>query len=860
MGLFDRLRSTGQAASDSDASKIRTSEHEDTRLIDEGHALEAAGLLDEAMQRYMDAIRLAPNPARAHLNRGNILLLKGDLKGALDAFGTAIKHKPDYAGAYYNIGNALLGNKQLDEAVVNYRLALELQPDYAEVHCALGVALKELGQIDGAVASLQKALEINPNLVAAQTNLGHILQDLYSRGNILAGNRQTELAVGQYRRALEINPDFAEAHCNLGLALKELGQLDHAVSSYRQALKIKPGLTEAHNNLGVALRDLGMLDNAISSFNRALKINPHYAEAHYNLAETLKDLGQFESALESYRRALEINPDFAEAHNNLGFALHNLGQLDGAVANYRRALTIRPDYAEAHGNLAVALTDLRQLDLAVTSYLRALEIKPDLAEAHCNLGNTLKDLGQFENATACYRRALKIKPDLIEAHCNLGNTLKDLGQFDGAESCYRDALNIKSDYAEALSGLLFALTYTANHASSYHLELARQYGQAVAKMVVTRFSARQCAARPERLRIGLVSGDLRNHPVGHFLEGLLANIDPARLELIAYPTQHKEDEFTARIRPYFSAWKPLFCKSEEAAARLIHADGVHVLLDLSGHTGYNRLSVFAWKPAPVQVSWLGYWATTGVAEIDYLLADEVGVPKTLQEQFTETVWYLPDTRLCFSAPAVDLPVTPLPALSNGMITFGCFQNLSKAGDGVLAAWGKIFSALPNASLRMQCKQLGDPDQIKQLALRLQRYGIAPARVTMHGPVQRKEYLSAYTEVDLILDTFPFPGGTTTCEALWMGVPTLTLAGDTFVARQGASLLTAAGLEEWVATSKEEYIAKAIALANDKPKLTVLRAGLRQQVLDSPLFDAPRFARNFEDALWGMWEGYQAKQG
>jgi len=209
---------------------------------------------------------------------------------------------------------------------------------------------------------------------------------------------------------------------------------------------------------------------------------------------------------------------------------------------------------------------------------------------------------------------------------------------------------------------------------------------------------------PERLRVGLISGDLCKHPVGHFLEDLLAAIDPARIELIAYSTYHKEDELTARIRPYFSEWKPLIGKSDEAAAHLIHADGVHVLLDLSGHTAHNRLPVFAWKPAPVQASWLGYFATTGVAEMDYLLADEVGVPEAQQEQFTESIWYLPDTRLCFTAPGIDLPVAPLPALSNDRITFGCFQNLSKLGDEVLEAWGEIFAALPSARLRVQCKQ------------------------------------------------------------------------------------------------------------------------------------------------------------
>jgi protein O-GlcNAc transferase len=755
MCIFDRFRSAEPAVADS-TNKVALPEQDAARLIDAGHDLEAQGKLDEAMQCYLDAIRIAPNPARAHLNRGNVLLLKGDLEGALDAFRVAIKHKPDYAGAYYNIGNALLGNGRFDEAVASYHRALQIQPDYAEVHCSLGVALKELGQLDDAIASFQAALKIYPGLVEAQSNLGYILENLYNSGNILLNNGKLEDAATNFRRALEIEPNLAEVHYNLGNVLKELGQLDKAVASYHLALELKPDYAEAHNNLGNANQELE----------------------------------QYQTAVASYRQALRLKPDSPETHNNLGNALKDLGQLDDAVASYRCALLFKPDYAEVHSNL----------------------------------GNVLQDLGQLDAAIKSYRHALKIKPDYVDAH----------------------------------HGLLFALNYSTGHAPSYYLEQARQFGRIVAAKVGARFTAWECAAQPERLRVGLVSGYLISHPVGFFLEGLLAHIDPARIELIAYPTHHRQDELTTRIRPYFSAWKPLIGLGDEAAARLIHADGVHVLIDLAGHTGHNRLPVFAWKPAPVQVSWLGYFATTGMAEIDYVLADEVGVPEAQRTQFTESVWYLPDTRLCFTAPAVDLPGTRLPVLSSGMITFGCFQNLTKLGDEVLETWGKILAALPDARLRIQCKQLGEPAQAGQLLQRFRRYGISPERVKLHGSTRREAYLAAHGELDMILDTFPYPGGTTTCEALWMGVPTLTLAGDSLLASQGASLLTAAGLEEWVSASKQDYIAKAIALASDKSKLAALRAGLRQQVLVSPLFDAPRFARNFEDALWGMWQRHQAK--
>jgi predicted O-linked N-acetylglucosamine transferase (SPINDLY family) len=604
---------------------------------------------------------------------------------------------------------------------------------------------------------------------------------------------------------------------NYLVALYNAGRYAELENLTRKLIEQYPGSGFAWKALGASLRMQGK--SALPALQKAADLLPDDADCHNDLGATLQELGQFEGALTSYQRALELKPDLAEAHNNMGNALRNLGQLDRAAVSYRRALEIRPDYADAHNNL----------------------------------GNVLQDLGQLGDALASYRRALEINPDYAEAHSNLGNALKDLGQFDGAVASYRRALVIKPDFAEVQSNLLLCLNYTNSHTPAYQLEQARQYGQILAKKVSRRFSAWQIAIPPERLRVGMVSGDLRQHSVGHFIEGLLPQIDQARIELIAYPTHPKVDDLTARIRPYFSAWKPLFGLSDETSARLIHADGVHVLIDLSGHTAYNRLSVFAWKPAPVQVTWLGYFATTGVAEMDYVLADEVGVPMSHQAHFTESVWYLPDTRLCFTPPASDLSVSPLPSLQNGFITFGCFQNLAKVGDDVLEVWGQIFDALPDARLRIQAKQLGEADQLQKLLMRLQHHGIGRERVTTHASNHREAYLASHAEVDIILDTFPYTGGTTTCEALWMGVPTLTLSGDSLLARQGASLLTAAGLAQWVAESRKDYVTRAIALASDRPGLAGLRAGLRRQVQASPLFDSHRFARNFEDALWGMWQ-------
>ena len=720
---------------------------------------------------------------------------------------------------------------------------IERYPDSGLAWKLFGTALGVQGK--NALPALQKAVEFSPNDASVHSNLGNARQALGAY----------DAAADSYRRALELEPTFADAHNNLGNALKQLGQMHDALASYRRAVELEPNYVDAHFNLAGALLNLGQIEEALASYRRGLALDPNDTQMHYNLGGVLLQHGQFEAAADAYRRAVALNPNFSEAHNNLGNALQDLKQFDAAVDAYRQALALNPNFTQGHNNLGNALLALKQFDAAEAAFRRALTLNPDFAGAHGNLGIALQDRGQLDAALASYQRALALDPDHAETHNNRGTALLDWGRFDAALTSFRRALALRPDYAQAYSNLLFTLN-SAGHTPIHCLEEARQYGHMLAWKAGKRHASWQCAPAPERLRVGLISGDLRIHPVGYFLESLLAHLDPTRVELIAYPTSPKTDQLTHRMKPHFAAWKPIYSLNDEDAAQLIHTDGVHLLLDLSGHTAHNRLPLFARKPAPVQVSWLGYFATTGVAEMDYLLADHVGVAEDQHKHYTESVWYLPDTRLCFSPPPFDLPVAPLPALVNGYITFGCFQNLSKVGDAVLAAWSKILLALPQARLRLASKQLGDAIVATQFKQRLQQHAINLSRVELHASVSRETYLTAHAEVDIILDTFPYPGGTTTCEALWMGVPTLTLAGDTLLARQGTSLLTAASLSDWVVTNEAEYVAKAIQHANDLPKLVALRTGLRAQVLASPVFDAPRFARHFEAALWGMWRERQ----
>ena len=782
------------------------------RLLDEGATNEAAGRLKEALEYYDRAIRLKPDFGRAYFNRGNVLLELDDPKGALDAYASALVHKPDSAAAYFNSGNAHMRLAQHAQAIVAYEEALTLKPDFVDAEVAKGAALQDL--------------------------------------------KRTEDAVTSFRRALAIKPDYAEAHYNLGGALEELGKLDAAVIALQKAIEIKKDYTEAHVRLGALFYELGQFEAAAGCYSDALIAQPDRVEAHNNLAAALVKLGRTEAAVDHYMRALELSPEQAEVLSNLGVVQKQLGRFDDAVASYQKALTINPDFAEAHNNLGTVLHKLGRRDEALQSYQHALRIDPENADVHNNIGVLQNQLGQLEAAAASYRRSLKSNPSYIDAHSNLGSVLGDLGQLQDAAECYRRALELDPNFTIAHSNMLFTHNYLAEQSSLELLAEARRFGEVVA-LKATPYITWSNPRDPARcLRIGIVSADLRQHPVGYFAENTLttlACLAAGRLELIAYSNHHESDATTQRIKASCYRWHDVYGIPDERLAQLIHEDGIDILIDLSGHTCDNRLPVFAWKPAPIQVSWLGYFATTGVAAIDYLIADPWTLPESEESSFSETIWRLPETRLCFTPPAILLNVNPPPVLANEHITFGCFNNLTKMNERVVALWAQILAAVPNSRLYLKARALGEAAIQQSVMKRFAEHGIDPKRLTLETYVPRANYLEAYNQIDIALDPFPYTGGTTTVEALWMGVPVLTLAGRQFLARQGVGLLMNAGLPEWVATDQDDYLSRAVAHAGDLQSLASLRARLRQQVLASPIFDASRFARHFEAALRGMWE-------
>ena len=571
---------------------------------------------------------------------------------------------------------------------------------------------------------------------------------------------------------------------------------------------------------------------------------------------------QTDEALQHYDRAILLMPELARAHFNRGNILLERGDAAGALDAYMKAAKYKPDSAAAHYNLGNAFAALSRHEAAATSYRQAIALKPDFADAHVALGGALEELGGLEAAIESCRQGLAISPDYAEAHYTLGRALSVLGRLDEAAASFYRALALKPDYADARDSLLFMHNYRGDQSAEIMLSEARLYGEMVARQARPYTAWNNSPDASRCLRVGFVSGDLRNHPIGYFAENVMAALASGfsdRVALFAYLTRDCEDKITERIKASCSGWCPVVGFADAQLAERIRADSIDILIDLSGHSADNRLPVFAWKPAPVQVSWLGYFATTGVAAVDYFVGDPWTLPASEEINFTEKVWRLPETRLCFTPPDVALAVSPLPALRDQHVTFGCFNNLSKMSESVVALWARVMNAVPGSCLFLKAGQFMEASVQQSVTARFAVHGIDAGRLILESYAPRAAYLAAYQRVDIALDPFPFPGGTTTVEALWMGVPVLTLAGERFLSRQGVGLLMNAGLSDWVASDPDDYVARALAHAGDLPRLSTLRGNLRAQVLASPIFDAPRFAKHFEIALRGMWQHWCDQQ-
>jgi len=571
-------------------------------------------------------------------------------------------------------------------------------------------------------------------------------------------------------------------------------------------------------------------------------------------------------AIACYHRALVLRDDQPGIWVNLGNALADAGRLDEAHSAYRRALMLNPNFAEAWNNLGELFSTQNFHEDAIDACTKAIKLRPDYAEAHNNLANALRISGRTSEAVAHLRQALALDPNLAQAWTNLGNGLSDQGEIAEAESAYRRAVELNPN-PQAHCNLLFHLLY-CDYPPQLIFDEHRNFERLHARPLLP--SAPHLINSPDpgrRLRIGYVSPDFRRHSVNYFVEPFLSHHDHTNFHIVCYADERWADATTERLRSYSDDWRDITAIDDAQLAEQIRADQIDILVDLAGHTVGNRLLALARKPAPIQITYLGYPATTGLSAIDYRLTDALADPVSGEENgmssdtlHSEKLIRLPRSFLCYRI-AEDLPpVSPLPALTKGHLTFGCFNNLAKLSRGTLDVWSHILRALSTARLVLKFRSLGDPDTRALVAQNLASHYIDPARVDLlPHTTTHAEHLALYSTIDIALDPFPYNGTTTTCEALAMGLPAITLAGQTHVSRVGVSILTNVGLTNLIAQSPDDYVRIALALASDLSGLTDLRSTLRQRMRGSPLCDEPTFTQNLESTYRTLWRSWCATQ-
>jgi len=566
---------------------------------------------------------------------------------------------------------------------------------------------------------------------------------------------------------------------------------------------------------------------ALKLYQDALTVFPQYFRAYYNLGVVHRLLGQMEEAAASYEKALAIEPEDAEALNNLGVVLKGLGRLEEATACYGKALAIKPDNAKAHNNLGVLLQELWQLDKAIESFEKAVQIKPEYADAYFNRGIALSHLGQPDKAAASYRRALEIRPD----------------------------------YAEAHSSLLFILNYYGfHHPQDYLLAEACSWEVGcISEGNRTAARKRQFDRVPlsgRRLRVGYVSGDFRGHAVSYFVEQLFANHDTSRVEVFAYSNNDKCDDTTNRIAALVEHWLPVMRHTDQELLTQIEADKIDVLIDLSGHTAHNRLGLFALRAAPVQAHWLGYFATTGLTEMDYWIGDSIITPAKTDQHFSETVWRLPRIWVSYDG-KIEAPDSCWQPAADGTLCLGSFNNLGKITSDTISLWSKILHNMPEARLLLKTKALAEEKNRQRILDAFAIHGIEPERIELQPSSitpNWTSHMAYYDRLDIALDPVnAVSGGTTTCDALWMGVPVVGLLGDRMVSRMTASMLHTLDRDEWLAESEDEYMAKVIELARDVELRKAIRSNQRKRMASSPLCDAKGLAQALETAFEAMFD-------
>ncbi len=730
--------------------------------------------------------------------------------------------------------------------------------------------------------------DTNKNTLSSQTL--QVAMSYYKSGQLLVAEEMC-------RQVLLDDPKNVQSLQVLGTIAALSGRYDDSVELFNQAIRVKKNDPFLFYDLGLALEKWGKLDEALLKYKKAVTLKPDFIEAHISTGNVLKEQGRLDEAELKYKRVIALKPDDAIIHNVLGQVLKDQGKIDEAVAVYKKAIALKPDLPEAYNNLGVIFNDQKNFDAAAEMYGRAISVKPDYAVAHYNLGNSFKEQGKLEEAIAQYAKSITFKPDLVEPYINLGKALKKRGMINEAIVLYEQVLILQPDNPERLTEFFDFICHASawekmNGHEARLLDMVRQKREGVFPFMIIGTAATAedqltCARsfmrskeRPQqalfthspqksasqktdgRIKVGYLSCDFYNHATAHLMAELFERHDRSRFSITAYsygPDDNSPER--KRLVKGFDNFVDLRDLSDHAAAQKIYDDGIDILIDLKGgFTEGARIGIAAYRPAPVQVNYLGYPGTMGASFIDYIIADRFIIPEDQEKFYSEKVVCLPD---CYQPNdthrkiADTLPTREACGLPERGFVFCCFNANYKITPQVFDVWMRLLQRTPDSVLWLFEANQSVKGNLRQEA---EHRGVNPERIIFAPKLSTPEHLARHRLADVFLDTLPINAHTTASDALWAGLPVLTFAGSTFAGRVAGSLLKAAGLPELITYSLKDYEALALQLAQDPARLSAIRQKLEKTRLQVPLFDIEKFTRNIEKSYQAMWDIWQAGDG
>jgi len=785
----------------------------DSTSFDKALALHQDGQLQEAVDAYRAILTAEPENGAVMLNLGQALRRLGRAEESEDLYRRATEQPDSAAGAWYNLGNLSASRRKFEAAIAAFQKAIELQPEMAPAHFQLASSLRDTGNTIGAMEA--------------------------------------------FRTAIALDPELASAHMNLGNLLRASGDLSGAAAAHKAALALEPESWEVRYNLARALEEAGDAE-AEEHFEQALDLSPQPATVHHGFADAAAARGNFAIALEQYQSALALEPQRRRAQIGLGRALMRLGRREQALREFADLSAKIGTDIQLLSELATVQWSLKLREEPIALLRRVLQLAPDNPDALVNLARALSSVWEISECVELCERALAIAPGNTAAQRLQGYALVEAGRADDGVAAFQEAGEPSAGpNASLLFSALYSDTMTAGDVADLHCTEGSKW-PAADRAAETYNNA----ADPSRkLRIGYLSPDFKgNHPVAIFLKPLLQNQDREAFESFAYSSPDYVDETTREIAALVDHWRDVASWSNERLTAAIEADGIDILVDLAGLTAKTRVGALRTRPAPIQACYIGYPHSTGLPFIDYLICDETVVPRSSEHLLVETPLRVDDCVFCFAPADPEWPaIEPEIAAARDHVVFGSCNHVPKLTGTTVSLWARILEQVPNSRLKLKAAPFADAAVRQRYRDLFAGHGIASERIDIDGPSEFHDLMATYRHIDIGLDPVPYNGGTTTYQALWMGVPVVTLAGENFCSRMSASILGNLGLDELIAESEEDYIRAAVRLAENAPRRAGLRIGLRETIRNARSCDPAAFTANLESKFRGIWRDWCARR-